>query len=165
MPNKAIHQLEEVTRLKDDDLFIIARPSGGAYIDRSINAATFPQRVELAAVTVPTASVLTLGTTPYTLIPAPGAGKAIVPKQVLMSMISGTTGYATQTDVYVACDGGSDIFRLEIDNAGNTPQIATAELAGTVVDNADLELNAASVNPTAGDYDLVLQIWYQIVDL
>lgn len=165
MPNKAIHQLEEVSRLKDGDLLIIARPSGGAYVDRSIDAATFPQRVELALVTVPTASVLTLGTTPYTLIPAPGVGKGIVPKQVLMSMVSGTTSYATSTDVFVACDGGADIFKLEIQDASATPQIGTAELAGTVVDNADLELNAGGVNPTAGDYDLVLQVWYQLVDL
>ncbi len=165
MPNKAIHQLQEATELQDGDVFIIARPSGGDYIDRKIDAATFPQRVQYASVTVPSASVLTLGTTPFTLIAAPTAGTAILVKAALMSMVSGTTDYTTSTEVYIAADGGLDVLTASIADALSSPLVAAAVNGGNVVDGAAIELNAGGVNPAAGDYDLVFQIWYQVITL
>jgi hypothetical protein len=165
MPNKAIHQLQEATELQDGDVLIIARPSGGDFIDRKIDAATFPQRVQYLSVTVPSASVLTLGTTPFTLIPAPTAGTAIFVKAALMSMVSGATDYTTSIQVNLAADGGDDFLTVPIDNAGGSPLIANAALGGNLVDGATIELNAGGVNPEDGDYDLVFQLWYQVITL
>lgn len=166
MPNKSIHQLDEVTELQDGDLFVIARPSGGSYVDRSIDAATFPQRTLQAEVTIPTASVLALGTTPFQLLPAPGAGLAIVPKAMLVRFVGGTTDYATNTTVAIKGLGGNAVFNIPIDTAALSPVLATGVLAGgNLVENAALVAEEETGNPTAGNYNLVCTIWYQIVTI
>ena len=166
MPNRSISQLSEVTQLQDGDLFVIARPSGGAFVDRSIDAATFPQRTLQIDVTIPTASVLTLGTTPYELIPAPGAGLAIVPKAMLVRLEDGTTDYTTNTNVSIKAAGGNEVFSIPIDSAALSPLVATGVLAGgNLVDNAALVAEEQTGNPAAGNYNLRCSIWYQIVTI
>ena len=151
--------------MQDGDLFVIARPSGGVFVDRSIDAATFPQRTEYVAVTVPAASVLTLGTTPFTLIPAPAAGFGILVKAVVMTEVDGTTDYTTSTTVGIGPVGGTDIFTVEIDTAANTPLTGTEQNGAQLVAAAAVQANAGGVNPTAGNYDLSFQLWYQIIPM
>lgn len=166
MPNKSIHQLAEVTELQDGDLFVIARPSGGSYVDRSIDAATFPQRTLQADVTIPSASVLALGTTPYQLIPAPGAGLAIVPKAMLVRFANGTTDYTTNTQMFIKGAGGNAVFEISIDSAALSPVLAVGVLAGgNLVDNGALVAEEETGNPADGNYDLVCSIWYKIVTI
>lgn len=164
--NRAIHQLDELTQLQDGDVFVIARPLGGSYVDRRIDAATFPQRTLQADVTIPSASVLALGTTPYQLIPAPGAGLAIVPKAMLVRFVNGTTDYTTNTNVAVKGAGGNAVFNIPIDSEALSPVLAAGVLAGgNLVDNGALVAEEETGNPADGDYDLVCTIWYQIVTI
>ena len=162
--NKAIHQLQEATELQDGDLLIISRPSGGGFVDRYVDASTFPQRTQYVAVTVPTASVLTLGATPFTLIAAPAAGQAIFVKAALMSMLNGSIDYATSTNLNIGSVGGTGYLLLDISNASSSPMIASGG-GGTIVDGASTVLTAGGVNPTAGDYDLEIQLWYITITL
>ena len=162
--NRAIHQLPEVTSLQDGDLFVIARPSGGSFVDRSIDATGFPQQMQFTTVTVPAASVLTLGTTPFTLIAAPAAGQAIFVKAALMSMLNGSIDYATSTNLNIGAVAGTGYLLLDISTASSSPWIASGG-GGTIVDGASTVLTAGGVNPTAGDYDLEIQLWYITITL
>ena len=163
--NKAIHQLQEATELQDGDLLIISRPSGGGFVDRYVDASTFPQRTEYISVTIPTASVLTLGVTPFNLIAAPPAGFAILVKAVVMSMVSGTTDYTTSTTVGIGPVGGTDTFTTEINDAAASPMTGLGQNGAQLVAAVAVQANAGGVNPVAGDYDLVFQLWYQEIPL
>ena len=164
MPNKAIHQLAEATSLQDGDVLVVSRPSGGSFVDRSVDAATFPQRLQYAAITVPVASVLTLGDTPVIVVPGPSAGEAIVLKNAVLKMVNGTTDYATSTTLSLGTDGGGDIAQFDISGAAASPMVP-GFLGGKITTASDLILTAGGVNPTDGNYDLEIQVWYTVITL
>lgn len=161
MANKAIHQLQEATELQDGDVLIVARPSGGSFVDRKIDAATFPQRTLYASVTVPSASVLTLGTTPFELLPAQGAGTTIQVLQMAITTSGQTTPYDTE-NVLVGTQLEFDASLIFVDGAYICAEAVPQ--ATLPAPNQPLNLTAAS-DLTSGDGDLVIQVWYRIINI
>jgi hypothetical protein len=162
--NRAIHQNPEVTSVQDGDVFIVSRPSGGTYVDRSIDASGFPQQVQYTSVLVPSASVLDLFDNPFEIIPAPAAGTAILVKAAVATKGTGSTDYATATDIYLAADGGTNAFLFDIASTGNFPLVGGAVQGTQLGDGAAIVLTA-DANPTAGNYDILFQVWYQVITL
>lgn len=127
----------------------------------------------VATITVPTASVLTLFSTPYTLLPAPGVGKAIKLITWSTSLTYNTTTYAANTTLQVYTDTatalqGNDTVVLTSTVSrhltGNLI-IATGATSTQLIANKALLLNTLTGNPTTGNSDLVIHLGYQIIDL
>lgn len=76
----------------------------------------FNSRVSTSSLSLSSAQILALHTTPVELIPAPGVGKIIVVDSVVWSFTAGTQ-YILGTDVEIRYDGGSFELVLAL-NAG-----------------------------------------------
>ena len=168
MPNRATHQLPEITELQDGDLVYIVRDNSGTYTDHKMEALRIGPALREATVQLNSASVQGLGTE-VQLVAAQGAGKHIIPQYVRAELSSVTTPYATNTTVYVGqagavgssdrwssfpIDSGSDIVLMTCGPDGDAFQMGP---------NAALAMKAAG-NPTAGDGTLTVTVGYIVVE-
>jgi hypothetical protein len=130
--------------------------------------------VQYATKTLTSAEILALGTTPITLVAAPGAGKAIFVKNVYSRINYNTTAYATVGTMFIKINGASD----EIASITQQFLSSTVTRFGTftvaydfafnssntnILENASLRINT-SANPTAGNSTIDLLVEYQILD-
>jgi hypothetical protein len=130
--------------------------------------------LQYATRTLTSAEILALGTTPITLIAAPGAGKAIWVKNVVTRLNFNTTAYATVGTMYLKINGASDV----VGEIGQSILSSTVTRFGkfyidsdffvnnintVVLENASLRINT-SANPTAGNSTIDLLVEYQILD-
>lgn len=135
----------------------------------------------VADVTVTSAQLLALNATPVSLIPAPGAGWAIVPARTLFVKPAGTAyaGVAAGEDLALRYTDGSGTICQVVEVTGFLDQ-ATAQqrilngwqsAAGTPVGELTPTANAALVahmlsgEITTGDTALYLRIWYWMARL
>lgn len=127
----------------------------------------------VATILVPTASVLLLNGTPYTLLAAPGVGKAIKLISWSTSLTYNTATYATNTTLQVYTDTatalqGNDTVVLTSTVSrhltGNLV-IATGSTSTQLIANKALLLNTLAGNPTTGNSDIKIFLGYQIIDL
>lgn len=126
-------------------------------------------------VTIPAAQVLTLNTSPITLVNAQGANTIIVPISIVGELIFNTTPYATNGEIDVFNGGNRQIFTLPPDNGflfanGNRIVNAIPVLNQTITDNqyvknSPLTITAGDSNPTAGDSDIRLIGLYHVLNL
>jgi hypothetical protein len=126
-------------------------------------------------VTIPSADVLTLNTTPIDLVPAQGANTIIVPTTILAEMDYNTTPYATEGEVDVFCGGTRHAFTLPPDDGflfGTVsrivqaiPVITTSATSTQYVANQPLTLSMQGGNPTAGDSDIRIFGTYKVIDI
>lgn len=125
-------------------------------------------------VTISSAQILAMNVTPITLIPAPGAGKAIVLHKILAAL-------AYNTIAYTSVGGGDDITIRYTDGAGAV--IGTIETTGfldqatstyTVLQPAAGSLILPANAPvvaflggavTTGNSPVVARMFYDIVDM
>jgi hypothetical protein len=131
--------------------------------------------VYYASITIPTASVLTLNTTPLTIVAAPGAGLAIQVVSATASMTYNTTAYATN-GVLSLISLGSVISQANL--------TANGFLFGTVTRNVSFEITKSALitdtqigvntpllvqvdtaDPTAGDSDIIVTVLYRILPI
>lgn len=130
--------------------------------------------------TITTAQLLDLYDNPIQLVPAPGAGKAIVPIAICLSTRGGTTPYVVAgANLNVYTDDpttGDSHFHASIqDPLANTPdqtwmlgRIIQATLPDIPADFDNLPLNfgnASATNPTTGDADLLITLFYAIATI
>jgi len=130
--------------------------------------------LQYATKTLTSAEILALGTTPITLVAAPGAGKAIFVKNVYSRINYNTTAYATVGTMYLKINGASDV----VGEIGQSILSSTVTRFGkfyidsdffvnnintVVLENASLRINT-SANPTAGNSTIDLLVEYQILD-
>lgn len=123
---------------------------------------------ESIKVTISSAEILDLNTTPKELIPAPGAGKVIQVLSILSNYTYGTVTYATATDLeylYGAATTSTYTDATSLASTVNLLAYPTAEPPGEVYSNSNLNLHVQSANPTAGDGTLDIYITYKIVTL
>ena len=117
-----------------------------------------------AELTIASADVLTLNTTPLTIVSAvPGYAIEVVSASVKIDFNS--AAYTTYTDLQLMSSGGS------IDLARNTSSLlATADSIksfavkeGDILENADLKVTVRTGNPTAGDSDITVYVNYRLI--
>jgi hypothetical protein len=116
-------------------------------------------------------------TTPVTLVAAPGAGFAVLPKRVLVSKAAGTAfgGIAAGEDITVRHTGIATSLVTDIETTGFLDQTADeARLAHAVELTGGFDLQAQAnlalefqllVGDITGGSDLVVDIQYEVVDL
>ena len=125
-----------------------------------------------AKLTIATADVLTLNTTPIEIVAAPGAGYAIEVISASMKMVYNSATYATNTSLELITAGATNSqASTVIKNSASTIRrfadattLASAT-ATQLVDNAALNVTVASGDPTAGDSDITIYVTYRIITL
>lgn len=128
-------------------------------------------------VKIPTASVLTLNGTPIQIVPAPGAGLLLVPTMMVATLVYGSATYSTNasgaslkygtagagtapglalTQAFLQSSSGTNIAVVRAS--------ATQYLPSNSADvNAPLTLIAATSDPTTGDSDLYVRVYYEVI--
>ena len=125
-----------------------------------------------AKLTIATADVLHLNTTPIEIVAAPGAGYAIEVISASMKMVYVSATYATNTSLELLTTGATNSqASTTIKNSASTIRrfadattLASAT-ATQLVDNAALNVTVASGDPTAGDSDITIYVTYRIITL
>jgi hypothetical protein len=125
-----------------------------------------------AKLTIATADVLHLNTTPLTIVAAPGAGYAIEVISASMKMVYVSATYSTNTTLELITAGATNSqASTVIKNSASTIRrfadattLASAT-ATQLVENAALNVKVASGDPTAGDSDITIYVTYRIITL
>ena len=125
-----------------------------------------------AKLTIASADVLTLNTTPIEIVAAPGAGYAIEVISASMKMVYVSATYATNTSLELLTAGATNSqASTVIKNSASTIRrfadattLASAT-ATQLVENAALNVTVASGDPTAGDSDITIYVTYRIITL
>jgi hypothetical protein len=123
------------------------------------------------SVTIPTASVLLLNGTPYTLISAPGSGKIILIEEISCKLVFNSVAYTGSNALEFRYTNGSgakvtaDLAAAFLNSASGTnyATVKSVVTAVTPVANSPIVAFVPSANPGAGNSDLVFTIKYRII--
>ncbi len=123
-------------------------------------------------VTIPSAQVLTLWSSPITAIDAPGANKTIQVIDVEGRVSGVLTPYATNTQLEISTQFATDpiIRDTQLLPAGTNRQhkltpVNTGISGNQITTNGKLLISTATGDPTAGDGDVTIYITYRINDI
>lgn len=130
--------------------------------------------VQSATVTLSSADILSLHTTPVTLVAAQGAGTVIVPIRITAYLDYNSVPYATDVLTRICIDptGISAIYGT-LTLTGNTDDVvqsitgATLSISGSIstLFNSPLVAFAPTSNPTAGNSSVKFNILYSVINL
>ena len=144
---------------------------GVAESDDDFTPVVYGEDVRQVVVTMTTAEILAGYTTEKTLIPAPGAGKAIKVDEIIASIDYATTVYATNTCIefrytdksWTKVSADLDNILLAVADEAISVWGIEAELQMTL--NAAIVANIPTGNPTAWDSDIKITVIYRIVTI
>ena len=124
-----------------------------------------------ASLTIASADVLTLNSTPITIVGAV-AGYAIEVVSASVKIVFGSVAYATNTTLQLQIAGADD----NVGQIGNNILLATVDQISSayapsnpssgqtqVLANAALQVKVASGDPTAGDSDITVYVNYRLI--
>lgn len=130
------------------------------------------QSVKTVKITIPTAQVLTLNTTPVAFgITVPVGYIPVVIGEVLLSSTFNSVAYATNTNIAIQSVGGSQLIARGVGRLGFSASVmSTLDIQQTpsgirYISGADLEVFVQTGNPTAGNSDLDIYLTYTLVEL
>ena len=156
-----------------EDAVILTVTGLGNTPDHDTGIVDKPQ-VHSADVTITSAELLALETTPKTLVAAPGAGKALVLEKAIFFLDYNSAAYAgiaSGDDLNVRYTDGSGVIAGTLETTGfldqteDTYAVAEPSLdSGIITANAPLVASLAGAIIT-GDSPLVVRTFYRIVDL
>lgn len=122
-------------------------------------------------ITIGTAAVLTLNTTPVTIVPAPGAGYAIQVVAACFNIDFNSVPYATNTGIVLVTSTGT-VQQANADISSSVDQISNFRIteAGSptavqIVENQALQVTVSGGDPTAGDSDVKVYLSYKVIEL
>lgn len=135
---------------------------------------TVAQTVPLeATLTISSASILALNSTPITIVSAPGAGKYIEVISASASMTYVSAPYATYTTLQLINAGADTAQSTNTTILASTVTRntrfggATAPTAGQtqIITNTALQVKVETGNPTGGDSLVTVKVYYRIVTI
>ena len=165
MPNKAIHQLP-FTADRDDltDRFYIVRSNA----DRQLPGYALPPKLNVASRLITSSQVLDLFDTPLEIVPAAPVGFVHVPVRGLVEFQGGSVDYATNTALSVGSTSALGQF-LAGDISDRTYPNALTIVSGAAgfpsIAGDSLSVYVYQGNPTAGDSDIRVTVWYNTLEL
>jgi hypothetical protein len=125
-----------------------------------------------AKLTIATADVLTLNSTPLTIVAAQGVGTVIQVISASVKIDFNTTPYATNIQLQIISSGSVKAQHSQnvLDASVSTvrflaEQAATVATDTQLLENADLQVAVRTGNPTAGDSDITIYVTYRIITL
>lgn len=169
MPSRSTSQLAIVNQRQDDDLLYGVRDNGsGVWSDLALRVGDLAPEILRASITIPTAEVLTLNTTPVTVLTAT-SGQIPIPLFVVVNFSGGTTPYATNTTLRFYADSATiaDYFAsMSINKNAGVTMVAEATPLGLYQadPNANIVCQVLTGDPTAGDNDLNITLYYRLID-
>ena len=157
----------------NNELIVNKESAGGAPLAQA--------RVEsIARVLITSAQLLAISATPQTLVPAPGAGKAILFCRMLVHKAAGVAyaGIAAGDDLqvyYTSASGAGVSGILESTGFLNQGTAQTRHLTGIggleatatsniVTENAPIVLRMQNSEITDGTSDLICHVYYEVID-
>lgn len=129
--------------------------------------------VQCASLTIPTAEVLALHSTPQTIVSAQGVGTAIEVVSAFVKIDFNSAAYATNVGIGLI-DSGADEPQLVSLTALNSSVSSIRKLgvdstfaaADTqIIENADLQVYTPTGDPTTGDSDIEVFAFYRVINL
>ena len=122
-----------------------------------------------ASLTIASADVLTLNSTPLTIVGAV-AGYAIEVVSASVKIDFNTTAYATSTDINVVCSGATQ-SQLKDDVLASTvstirkllPVTGLSATDTQIIQNSALLVSVGSGDPTAGNSDITVFVNYRLI--
>ena len=122
-----------------------------------------------AELTIASADVLTLNSTPLTIVSAV-SGYAIEVVSASVKIDFNSAAYATNTDINVVCSGATQ-SQLKDDVLASTvstirkllPVTGLAATDTQIIQNSALLVSVGSGNPTAGDSDITVYVHYRLI--
>ena len=166
--NKAIHQLT-YTQDRDDvnDRFYMVRSA----TDYQLPGTALPPKLYVASRLLTDTQVLALFTTPIEVVPAAPVGWIYLPMRGLIQFVAGgTVDYATNTDIVIRTTTGSATSQTLVgdlsDRTDDNLMVPTPTGAPAPTFEGDgLSVAVLTGNPTAGDSDIRVTVWYQLQEL
>lgn len=165
MPNKAIHQLP-FTADRDDieDRFYVVR-SG---VDHSLPGYAMPPKINIASRSITSVQVLDLNSTPLEIVSNAPTGWVHIPIRGLVEFDGGSADYATNT--FIAIGSTTALATMLVGSiADRTDPNALTVAAGNAgvpsVSGDSLSVYVDVGNPTAGDSDIRVTVWYYTLEL
>ena len=158
-----------VTDYTDATTFLIANQDGEikqASLDGLLT--NYGCDIRCASLTIASADVLKLNSTPLTIVAAQGAGTAIEVISASASLTYGSVQYATNTILHLIATGGNDaqvewssVFLSTSSNSiGRSVDVSDKS---NLIENAPLTVSVATGNPTAGDSDITVYVLYRVI--
>ena len=149
--------------LNDSDQRLFVRTSGGV-----LEIATGGGELKRAQVTLTTAQVLALNSTPIEVV-AGITGKEIQVVNASMHLKYNTTAYATNTNMVLkASSAAAADIQARVGINESSDSLGSFDLLSTnlnIVTGDALVVSVDGGNPTAGDSDIVVDVLYRITDL
>ncbi len=154
-----------------------AFPNGVLTSDASGNAswqAIGGGAVQSATVTLSSAQILSLHTTPITLVAAQGAGTLIVPIRITAYVDFNSTPYATDVQTRICIDPNGIVASFGTLTVTGSSSDIVQSITGTTLStsgsistlfNSPLVAFAPSSNPTAGDSSVKINVLYSVINL
>lgn len=124
-----------------------------------------------ATVTLSSADILALHTTPVTLVAAPGAGKWLLPHRITGVLTYGSAAYSVADGISPKWDGVSAYFGdltglfQATEDKFQTTIGNSASFNGPFPGNVALVLTDDAGDPTTGDGTAVITVWYSVEDI
>lgn len=122
-------------------------------------------------VTLTSAQVLASNTTPITLVPAPGAWKAVHVESIVWSVDYNSAAYATNTTMEARYTDGSgtkvtaDITSLLTATADTILSVWGIEAQLVLTQNAPVVIRTATGNPATGNSPVTFTVFYRVVSV
>lgn len=125
-----------------------------------------------ASLTITSAQVLALNSTPLTIVAAQGVGMAIELLSWSAKIENVTTPYATNTTINLTCGGiapmgtSSALLLSSVDKIAQFARSENPSAAQTqMIENAALQITSAGGDPTTGDGDITVYVLYRVITL
>jgi len=126
--------------------------------------------LQMASVTLSSAQILALNTTPIQIVASPGVGNRIIVVTGSIDYTFVTTAYATHTAVGFTTETATvaqvaiDVLAATLSKEARLTNQQTVGASDTqVISNKALMVNAPGGNPTTGDGTAVITVWYVII--
>ena len=129
--------------------------------------------LQTASLTIATADVLQLNSTPLTIVAAQGAGTVIEVISAFMKMTYNSATYATNVGLAIGCSGADEpqvISATALNaSASSIRKLAVdSTFAATdtqIIENTALEVYVLTGDPTTGDSDITVHVLYRVITL
>jgi len=136
-------------------------------IDAKINDIQPPLQTK---VSLSSAQILTLGSSPVTLVPAQGAGKVIIPISVVLNYNFVTSAYSTVTNLFIASPSSPTSITRNgvlgfVSDACTFDAPINSGASNALTGNEALIITTTGGNPTGGDSTLDVYVTYVIITI
>ena len=162
------------TDYTDATNFLIESPDGDIKLASLDGLSGYFCDTRCASVTIPSAEVLTLNSVPVEIVPAQGAGTVIEIISAFGKYEINTTPYSTNTSVELVSAVGATHEQMIATNF-LTPVVTTirkfevvspTNTTGTqIVENQAINVSVSGGDPTAGDCDIQIWVYYRVISV